>query len=527
MKSPLTWIRPEQRITDDLGVEHAVPIAEWAKGDHPSPRIAFVLKEAAGIAAGRGLDYSKVILWTILCSLLCWVIIIFTINKLSGLPSWLTQNLFLFVIIVMPIGTNIARHAYFKAHRARMITLMTRNGLCAACGYEAVEAPVGADGLRRCTECGAAWNADRFPSASVAGPGISTERDPLIRGLALLYRVPRKTRAIRDHSGNAAALLSRTPKEAARVDEPPDVAARRDAAQREVRASRASERWILSLLATGFGVSMFAIMCGPAVRSVAISWQSLWPLLFACLMLGFTSTWIWGIWTDRVLTPPEHLDETLLRFRLCPGCCEDLDSVAPEQDGCRVCPVCAAAWRTYTRADPHGQSPGHTLRSALLLVSADDSGRPAMLDHAAWSRSPGAKHPALRTLIRRSALPIPSTLRAFVRALGYGIAGTLLAVFLLMAFRVSFDILWHLALGIGLTLGVVYLAVWGSLRKPNESRLFIARAKRQGLCPACGFSLVGLAVPEDGLVPCPECGARWRFDPVTGTTRATASAPRG
>lgn len=527
MKSPLAWLRPEQRITDDLGVEHAIPVAEWTKGEHPSPRIAFVLKEAAGIAAGRGMDQSKVHLWTALGIVLSWTIVVFTIDMLPGLPSWLTRNVFLYAIFLGAIVTSIARRRYFKAHRARMITMMTRNGLCAACGYEAIEAPVGADGLRRCTECGAAWKADRFPSASVAGPGISTERDPVIRSLASLYRGPRKTRAILDHRGTSAALLSRTPKEAARADESPEVAARRDAAQREVRASRASERWILSLLAAGFGISMVAIMCGPAVRSVAFSWQSFWPLLIACLFLGSTSMWIWGIWTDRALTPPEHLDETLLRFRLCPGCCEDLQPVTPEQDGCRVCPVCAAAWRIPTQTDPYTPGSGRTLRSALLLVSSDDSGRPAMLDHAAWARSPGSTIPSLRTLIRRSALPVPSTLRAFVRALGYGIAGTLLSVVLLTSLQVSSDVIWILAPGMGLVLGVVYLAVWGSLRKPNESRLFIARAKRQGLCPACGYSLVGLAVPEDGFVPCPECGAKWRFDPVTGTTRATASAPRG
>lgn len=527
MKSPFAWLRPEQRITDDLGVEHAIPVAEWARGDHPSPRIAFVLKEAAGIAAGRGVDGSKMLVWMILVGALVALIALIVLITIPWLPTWLTHNGGVYGIFMGAIGGGIARRRYFKAHRARMITMMTRNGLCAACGYEAVEAPITADGLRRCTECGAAWKAERFPSASVAGPGISKERDPVIRSLASLYRGPRKTRAILDHRGNSAALLSRLPREAARVDEAPDVTARRDAAQREVRASLASERWILTVLAAGFGVAMAIVFGRTGAAAPTFTWQMLWPMFFAAGMLFGTSTMIWGIWTDRVLTPPEHLDETLLRFRLCPGCCEDLDTVSPEPDGCRACPVCAAAWRISTRADPHDQSPGHTLRSALLLVSADDSGRPAMLDHAAWARSPGSKIPSLRTLIRRSALPIPGTLRAFVRALGYGIAGTLLAAFLLMAFRVSFDLIWYFALGIGLVLGVVYLAVWGSMRKPNESRLFIARAKRQGLCPACGSSLVGLAVPEDGLVPCPECGAKWRFDPVTGTTRATASTPRG
>jgi hypothetical protein len=32
----------------------------------------------------------------------------------------------------------------------------------------------------------------------------------------------------------------------------------------------------------------------------------------------------------------------------------------------------------------------------------------------------------------------------------------------------------------------------------------------EGLCPSCGYNLFGLSADQDGILPCPECGAGWR-----------------
>jgi hypothetical protein len=49
-------------------------------------------------------------------------------------------------------------------------------------------------------------------------------------------------------------------------------------------------------------------------------------------------------------------------------------------------------------------------------------------------------------------------------------------------------------------------------RLRNDVRIHVAT--REGLCPACRYSLAGI-VHVAGLVTCPECGAQWRAERFT------------
>jgi hypothetical protein len=56
--------------------------------------------------------------------------------------------------------------------------------------------------------------------------------------------------------------------------------------------------------------------------------------------------------------------------------------------------------------------------------------------------------------------------------------------------------------------------VFFAARFRRRSDRYITLMKARALCPACIHSLKGLPVPTSGLVPCPECGAKWRLDVV-------------
>ncbi len=58
-----------------------------------------------------------------------------------------------------------------------------------------------------------------------------------------------------------------------------------------------------------------------------------------------------------------------------------------------------------------------------------------------------------------------------------------------------------------------------AIRFRRRSAEYVKLMKARALCPACIHSLEGLTVPEDDMVACPECGAKWRFSP--GPVRAS------
>lgn len=64
-----------------------------------------------------------------------------------------------------------------------------------------------------------------------------------------------------------------------------------------------------------------------------------------------------------------------------------------------------------------------------------------------------------------------------------------------------------IALSVGSLLGSTFVGASFRHRRPR----YVGLMKLRALCPACISSLEGLPVPPDGLVPCPECGAKWHF----------------
>lgn len=50
-----------------------------------------------------------------------------------------------------------------------------------------------------------------------------------------------------------------------------------------------------------------------------------------------------------------------------------------------------------------------------------------------------------------------------------------------------------------------YIYVWKSAEHGRDALL------ASGLCPSCGYGIVGVRCEPDGCTVCPECGAAWRM----------------
>ena len=93
-------------------------------------------------------------------------------------------------------------------------------------------------------------------------------------------------------------------------------------------------------------------------------------------------------------------------------------------------------------------------------------------------------------------------------------------------------ILTPILIGLAVAGGYVAFMFW---RRRVAKRLGLSqmevqswlRMGEEGLCPSCGYALVGLAMADDGCRVCPECGAAWkhRRAKAPGTPPQSPPAP--
>jgi hypothetical protein len=83
--------------------------------------------------------------------------------------------------------------------------------------------------------------------------------------------------------------------------------------------------------------------------------------------------------------------------------------------------------------------------------------------------------------------------------------------------------------GVIAVVAVCAALMFTAARFRHRSNRYITLMKARALCPACIHSLEGLPVPDSGLVPCPECGAHWKFDhstaPPGGLAKPAPASP--
>ncbi len=227
-----------------------------------------------------------------------------------------------------------------------------------------------------------------------------------------------------------------------------------------------------------------------------------------------------------------QLSATAVAEGICGSCAYSLQSLAPEADGCVVCPECGAAWRRERITRPHWESgrpraaPQPAWWWRFITATPPESQRLAPDDRGRFVAILDSRLLALPSARRRDMGPeLVRSIRRRVREIGLA-ARTLVAIplFLLAALC-----LWGLItavqeakepLWIALTAGLAGLFSLAGAGVLVGHRFIHPRAAAGAIwefrfCAACAQPLAGLMPEADGCVTCPGCGAGWRAAPPT------------
>jgi hypothetical protein len=216
--------------------------------------------------------------------------------------------------------------------------LILAEGLCPACGYNFVGLSPSDDRCIECPECGSAWNAARVARAYPFITG-APDTTPVRAANALLGELLGEGLLSDDDRGNPARLVAprlRLPLKAASGE----MRERLRAARHAYSRGGAWIRWpiallLLLLMLVGLAVAVI-LAVAPLGRTSVVS-----VLLGALVSFALAAGVLFGNFGYRAAT----IVRCMKSEQLCPSCATDLHSLPPEADGCRICPLCLAAWR--------------------------------------------------------------------------------------------------------------------------------------------------------------------------------------
>jgi hypothetical protein len=97
----------------------------------------------------------------------------------------------------------------------------------------------------------------------------------------------------------------------------------------------------------GYGLLVLPVML---IGALAPSWLAFglklpwWAMILAAIPLGAIPAILTIFLVRR--TAVDRIAHSYIAADYCASCGYDLKSIGPEEDGCRICPECGAAWRT-------------------------------------------------------------------------------------------------------------------------------------------------------------------------------------
>ena len=210
--------------------------------------------------------------------------------------------------------------------RTQRRAMRRRAGHCTECGYDIHGVPL-------CPECGAAWRRGRIERVR---PFASNEsmKSP---GRLVAKRESTGSWTITDDRGGSFRLL------------PPNLRVLRDevaseahraAVERVRKRVRRNGLWIRALVTISVVAIAVWFLVNAATSAVPVGGGIFGALIFISFAIAATF--------GNFAYSPRRFRRDLLEERLCPSCGEQLGRVPPSHDGCTVCPVCRAAWVSWT-----------------------------------------------------------------------------------------------------------------------------------------------------------------------------------
>lgn len=221
-------------------------------------------------------------------------------------------------------------------------------GLCGSCCYGLRDIPVDADGCVVCPECGAAWMKQRITRPYWLG-SVRSRAEGGRAGKGWLVRFvtatppPSQLLGPDDRGRFVSVVDSRLLLLSNERRDELGIARCREL-RRMLRRVGAVPRMLVSL-APGAILAMLMLGLFTQLREPDIALRVV--LLAGTLLFGAVTA---GVNLGHGFYSPRRAARVLASKGLCASCLHDLEELAPESDGCVVCPECGASWRAAAGA---------------------------------------------------------------------------------------------------------------------------------------------------------------------------------
>lgn len=264
--------------------------------------------------------------------------------------------------------------------------------------------------------------------------------------------------------------------------------------------------------------SLAAVLLAGVIR---ICWPSTSILVSSLIAVALGSALAFPFAFLRQGRAAKKVGDVLLREGICPCCAYNLGDQL-EREGSLLCPECGARWgaarilrrHTFSAVEAEPQ-PRRWWRQ---FGEFDISGPTRIRDDRSWTRP--IVHARLRGPLREAKGERRSRLleaRSEMIRNGH-VARTIVAVFFAIVLGVGSVPLLLRPFGLDTLLGafgalmaILVTASW--IRGAQGVRMADVRHAmlRRRLCPCCAGDLEDAEADDEGLTPCPECGAAWRL----------------
>lgn len=244
------------------------------------------------------------------------------------LPGW---GLFLLLTICYAITMPWTLRSMNRLRAKSIADALLREGVCAACGYNLIDAQPDENGLRVCPECGATWSNHRLERVQPF-TGTTFVRFDRFDADRKYWRAQQQVRDATKRVQPLANLrhASRTVKRQA-----PELVEAIRQGQRDARRSSRPYRWSAALLIVVVALAICYRAWGSGMFSLPQAWIVLFPVGVLALYL---------LLVGPVTVSISLLARAIARRGVCPACASVLPFEPDPATGLTTCVACLATW---------------------------------------------------------------------------------------------------------------------------------------------------------------------------------------
>lgn len=325
-------------IEDDAG---AACRLDWTGAPTATPEDRAISRQAVTLLEGRGeAGISAPALLMGVCTAAFMALVGF-----FRLPLMLVLAVAGAVGLCFPVLFRLRLKRQLAGNRDRIVGFLSGRGRCPGCMYDLMAIAGENNGMITCPECGGAWRRERLPSrgAAVADRrGVDEPPAEAVVGRTAMEELtrPRSHSQVNDDRGAPTRLLVTSWREAKALALDDGHAERIEKLRRATRPLGRVRRWLL------IGVlGIFLVVVVTGVVPTIIGRGSLLQLVPMAVLPLVSCFFIVRLARGTSFASGKRIKELALERGVCPACLAELGDREPEEDGCRVCGVCAAAWR--------------------------------------------------------------------------------------------------------------------------------------------------------------------------------------